>query len=73
MVVKEKRGRRRYIIFAGDDVSKKEIYEIVKASGMNLKLVLHRGKYFIIRCPHKDKEKVIELFKEEGRGRIKSL
>jgi len=73
MVVKEKRGRRRYIIFSGKGVSKKEIYDIIKSSDMDLKLVFKEGEYFIIRCPHTDKERVINLFMKKGGERIRSL
>ena len=73
MVVKEKRGRRRYIIFEGEGVSKREIYQIINSSDIKLKLAFHTGKYFIIRCPHTEKERVIALFTEKGEGKIRSL
>ncbi len=73
MVVKEKRGRYRYIIFRGEGIKKREIYNLMKSSGMKLKMAFYQGNYFIIKCRHLDKENVLDYFNTRGKGKLKSI
>ena len=73
MVVKEKRGRYRYIIFKGGGIGKGDIYTLIKSSGMKIKMAFYQKDYFIVKCRHVDKEKVLDYFNIKGGEKIKSI
>ncbi len=60
MVVKEKIGRNRYILFL---IEKEEDIKFLKSE--NLKLVFLNEKYGIVKCKHTEKEKVIEFLNKK--------
>jgi RNase P/RNase MRP subunit POP5 len=59
MVVKELRGRKRYILFTVKGTNKKEIINLVNESDLKLRLIFYNKEYGIVRCPHFDKDKTI--------------
>lgn len=73
MVVKDKIGRQRYILFISDR-SKKEVMELVKKykGKIRLKLIQYDRNYGIIRCGHKEKEEVINFLNSCGLRTIKT-
>lgn len=66
MVVKDKVGRHRYILFF---FKNKKIDSIVDRK---FKLVFCKKNYGIIRCRHIDKDKVIEFLNKHGYKTIKT-
>jgi len=56
MVVKDKTGRQRYILFIAKEG--KDIVENIKSFG-RLSLISYDGKYGIVKCSHLEKEKII--------------
>jgi len=82
-MVKEKSGRKRYILFSIDgDASRIEIIRALNASYQkqfddeNVPwLTVYTGKYGIVRCNHKQKEEVINLLNSlEGKKfKLKTL
>lgn len=71
MVVKDKIGRQRYILFISDR-SKKELMEVVRKYKGKIKLIQYNKEYGIIRCGHKEKEKVINFLNNCGLRTIKT-
>ncbi|MBN1109217.1 MAG: hypothetical protein JXA45_00500 [Methanomassiliicoccales archaeon] len=74
MVVKERRGRRRYIVFRTDrSVPTEELLavftSIFSPRGIKTpKLIQFDGRMGILRCSHGDKEAVIEALARRGGG-----
>jgi RNase P/RNase MRP subunit POP5 len=74
MVVKERRGRRRYIAFrTGRSVPTEELLaalnSIFALRGVRTpKLIQFDGSMGIVRCSHGDKEAVIEALAQRGGG-----
>lgn len=81
MVVKEKRGRRRYIAFRAEPrLSDAELLAMLNATlsprGIKVpKVIQFDGGMGIIRCPPADKDKVIAALSEgsASRSRITTL
>jgi RNase P/RNase MRP subunit POP5 len=81
MVVKEKRGRRRYIAFRVEPkLSDAELLAILNATlsprGTKVpKVIQFDGRMGIIRCSPADKDKVISALSEgsDPRGKIETL
>lgn len=77
MVVKEKRGRRRYIAFRVDNkISDGELLAALNAAltpkGIKVpKVIQFDGRMGIIRCPPLDKEKVLSALNEGSDPRCK--
>ena len=63
MVVKDKKGRKRYILFTIGDVDKKEIQKALKGKYPQIRLILYDGKYGIVKCRHSDKDNVIGFYR----------
>lgn len=80
MTSKSARGRRRYIAFriVGDcEISADEIEGFVEEFGKKMllrsaKIIEISGNFGIIRCAHRDKEKMIEILRSVrlGNGNI---
>ena len=74
MVVKEKRGRRRYIAFetnvqATDDALLAHLMAAVTPIGVKVpKVIQFNGRMGIVRCSPTDKDKVIAAISSEIRG-----
>ena len=74
MVVKEKRGRRRYIAFmvvSDFQLSKQELVSKIRERSMELdlkppSLIQFEGKVGIVRCSHLEKDRTIELLGDIG-------
>jgi len=72
MVVKGRRGRRRYIAFeviSGEPVDPMELKRTLRSETSRLgieapKLIQYENKRGIVRCGHTDKEMVIRLLQE---------
>jgi RNase P/RNase MRP subunit POP5 len=86
MVVKERRGRRRYIAFeviSEGPVDPMELKRTIRSETSRLgievpKLIQYENKRGIVRCGHTDKETVIQLLQEieeidHKRVRVRSL
>ncbi|MEM1514231.1 MAG: hypothetical protein QXW78_01970 [Candidatus Thermoplasmatota archaeon] len=56
MVVKDKVGRQRYILFTAEYKKIKLIKEYNK-----VKLIFYNGKYGIVKCSHIEKEEIINF------------
>lgn len=75
MVVKEKRGRRRYIAFRVDDrISDEELLgtlnAILSPLGIKVpKVIQFDGKMGILRCSPIDKERVVSALSERSGSR----
>ncbi len=61
MVVKDKRGRHRYILFAIEGIERRDIVEAIKNFTPKIQLVFYDGKYGIVKCKHLAKDKVIDF------------
>ncbi|MBC7128475.1 MAG: hypothetical protein H5T45_01925 [Thermoplasmatales archaeon] len=57
MVVKDKVGRQRYILFTAEH----EKVRLIKEYKNKLKLIFYDGKYGLVKCSHLEKEKVINF------------
>ncbi|MBC7080987.1 MAG: hypothetical protein H5T44_01880 [Thermoplasmatales archaeon] len=57
MVVKDKTGRHRYILFTANS----EKIGLLKKYKNKLKLVFYDGKYGAVKCSHIEKEEVINF------------
>ncbi len=69
MVVKEKVGRKRYILFFNEGRGRNEILRLIKGKAY----LAYYSKFFsIIRCKHTEKEEMIEFLKEKGFKTIKT-
>jgi len=64
MVVKDKIGRNRYILFIAEGGEKKSIVSALNKGKIKLRLILYNGKHGIVRCKHTDKEKAIKFLNE---------
>lgn len=85
MVVKEKRGRRRYIAFevlSDKPVSLDELRSVLRAESRHCnidppKIIQYENQRGIVRCQHTEKERVIEFLnnikREGGLFSIKTL
>jgi len=62
MVVRERRGRKRYILFLHDGKSKEEILKKLKG----IYLAFYSRKFGIVRCIHTKKEETIHYLKKCG-------
>ena len=67
MVVKDKVGRHRYILFFSPDKNFKAIKKI-----KFVKLAFSKDNYGIVKCRHTDKEKVIDYLNKAGYKTIKT-
>ncbi len=67
MVVKDKVGRHRYILFFSPDKNFKAIKKI-----KFVKLAFSKDNYGIVKCRHIDKEKVIGYLNRAGYKTIKT-
>lgn len=65
MVVKDRVGRRRYIIVMNIPKLRKLIYEIRKIDKA-AKIAYYEEEYAVIRCRHWFKEKIIEYLRKMG-------
>ncbi len=70
MVVKEKIGRQRYILFIVNGIKKERLYDILKER--KLKLSFYDGKYGIVKCKHIEKEETIDFLNKKGLKTIKT-
>lgn len=61
MVVKDKTGRNRYILFIAEGGESKNIVSALNKSKIRLRLILYNGKYGIVKCKHTDKEEAIKF------------
>lgn len=66
MVVKDKIGRRRYILFNAQGFKKSYLLKKIREYEGNLKLVFYNESYGIVKCKHTEKEKVIEFLRNAG-------
>ncbi|MGC8609774.1 MAG: hypothetical protein ACP5LM_00280 [Thermoplasmata archaeon] len=64
MVVKDKIGRKRYIILYETPNFNSFLRHINVKSNMNVKIVYREDKFLILRINHKLKEKLLNLAKE---------
>ena len=65
MVVKDKIGRKRYIILEKSD----KIWEImmeIRKIDTNAKIILKDEKFILLRCKHWYKEEIIRTLNENG-------
>ncbi|MDP8012164.1 MAG: hypothetical protein ACP5F1_04430 [Thermoplasmata archaeon] len=64
MVVKDKIGRKRYVIVYNTDNLSDILKHIHLKFHMNLRFILKLGHYSIIKIPHYEKNKFLELLME---------
>lgn len=64
MVVKDKIGRKRYVIVYNVENLPEILKHIHLKFHIDLKFILKLGHYSVIKIPHKDKEKFLELIHE---------
>ncbi len=69
MVVREKVGRKRYILFFNKGKSRDEIQKLIKGKAY---LAYHSKFFSIVRCKHTEKEKVIAFLKENSYKTVKT-
>ena len=60
MVVKDKKGRHRYILFAVN-TKKEEVIKKIKKAPIKIKLAFYNGEYGIIKCSHIEKQEAINF------------
>ena len=72
MVVKEKRGRYRYILFKNNGKSREQIAVKIKKSPVKIKIAFYSDEYAIARCRHRDKEAAISFLNSIGMKTIKT-
>ena len=65
MVVKDRIGRRRYIIVMNVPKLRKLIYEIRRIDTA-AKIAYYEEEYAVVRCRHWYKEKIIEYLRKMG-------
>jgi len=81
MVVKEKRGRRRYIAFevlSDTPLNLAELKSILRNEAQHYgmeppKVIQFENQRGIVRCPHTEKEKIVELLNNIKRTGKKEL
>ncbi|HEC75862.1 MAG TPA: hypothetical protein ENI33_01210 [Thermoplasmatales archaeon] len=61
MVVKDKIGRNRYILFIAEGGEKKNIVSALNKGKIKLRLILYNGKHGIVKCKHTDKEEAVKF------------
>lgn len=61
MVVKDKIGRNRYILFIAEGGKINSIVSALNKSKTKLRLILYNGKYGIVKCKYTDKEEAIKF------------
>lgn len=76
MVVKDRRGRRRYIIFRveGEDIDRRCLLHLLRHTfprAEEIKLIQFDGKLGIVRCPHLRQQEVIERLNSIANGGVK--
>lgn len=59
MVVKDKRGRWRYILFTVEGAGERDVLSSLRQHMPHVKLVFYDGTYGMVRCPHTEKDDVI--------------
>ncbi|MCD6171021.1 MAG: hypothetical protein J7J36_01170 [Thermoplasmata archaeon] len=69
MVVKDRIGRKRYILFSTGGQKKAEIIKVIKNKAY---LVFYNKKYGIVRCKHTEKENIIKFLSSTGFKTIKT-
>jgi len=69
MVVREKVGRKRYILFLSKGKNREEIIEMVKGKYY---LAYYSKNFGIIRCRHTEKEKAIQFLKKHSFKTLKT-
>ena len=69
MVVKDRIGRKRYILFSTKGQKKAEI---IKAIGNKTYLVFYNKKYGIVRCKHTEKDSTIKFLSSIGFKTLKT-
>ena len=67
MVVRERTGRKRYILFSHNK-SRREILKDMNG----IYLAFYSKNYGIVRCRHTQKEKVIQQLRERGYKTLKT-
>ncbi len=72
MVVREKIGRKRYIVILNSPILIDLIKILREKLGMDVKFIKSIGNFSIIRVKHTEKEKVIENLKKENIITIKT-
>ncbi len=72
MVVKDKVGRHRYILFKNNNRSREQILKEIKKSPVKLKIVFYSNGYTIVKCKHTDKEKAISFLNDSGLETVKT-
>ena len=72
MVVKEKRGRYRYILFKNNGESREQIAAKIKKSPVKIKIAFYSDEYAIVRCRHTDKEAAISFLNSIGMKTLKT-
>lgn len=60
MVVRDKQGRKRYILFIIKGMGKDAIINALSGCDISLKLILYNGTCGIVRCRHIDQDIAIE-------------
>ena len=60
MVVKDKRGRRRYILFTAGGAEEKDVRSSIRRHAPRIKLIFYDGTYGVVRCQHTEKDAVID-------------
>ncbi len=65
MVVKDKVGRRRYIIVNNSESLKNLFIELKKIDSFS-KIIKQTGGYSIVRCHHRYRDKIIAVLNENG-------
>ena len=61
MVVKDKKGRKRYILFTIEDIERKDLIKAIKDDYLKLRLIFYNRRYGIVRCKHTDKDRAIDF------------
>ncbi len=72
MVVKEKVGRKRYIIILNSPIIMDLIKKLRKKVGIDVKFIKTIGNFSIIRVRHTEKDKLIENLRKENIITIKT-
>ena len=68
MVVRDKVGRKRYILFFNEGKSKGEVIKAIKGAY----LAYHSKIFSIVRCKHTEKDKMIEFLNKAGFKTVKT-
>ena len=69
MVIKERIGRKRYILFLNEGKSKNEILNLIDGRAY---LAFYSKNFAIVRCKHTEKDKIIAYLKSMGFKTIKT-